>query len=192
MHTFRRVGSPSADRPAIVYGRLATRLGPAWVAVSARGVCRLALGAGAVKPFVADIERLFPTARVERDDDHVDIVVAGRRLDEWMRGRRREPGLTVDLRGVTPFQRRVLEAARRVPSGRTVSYGDLARRIGCPGAARAVGGALSRNPVPLLVPCHRVVGKGGRLGGYTVGRNPAATQVKRALLAIEQGGTGRP
>ncbi|MFN3763308.1 MAG: methylated-DNA--[protein]-cysteine S-methyltransferase, partial [Anaerolineae bacterium] len=87
--------------------------------------------------------------------------------------------LPLDLRG-TPFQRRVWEELRRVPYGQTVAYGELARRVGRPGAARAVGRAVGANPVPIIVPCHRVVGADGSLVGYGGG-----LEIKAALLRLE-------
>jgi methylated-DNA-[protein]-cysteine S-methyltransferase len=84
----------------------------------------------------------------------------------------------------TPFQNQVVTALRRVHYGRTVTYGELAELAGAPSAARAVGTVMSRNPVPLLIPCHRVVGAGGALGGFSA---PQGTQLKRALLAMEAG-----
>ena len=86
------------------------------------------------------------------------------------------------------WDRTVLEAVRAIPRGSTASYGEVARRIGRPGAARAVGGAVGRNPVGLIVPCHRVIAGDGTLGGYgvaAVGGREAALDVKRALLALE-------
>lgn len=85
----------------------------------------------------------------------------------------------LDLQG-SEFQLRVWEALLAIPFGELVTYGELARRIGVPGAARAVGGANHENPVPILVPCHRVVAAGGRLGGYGGG-----TAIKARLLALE-------
>jgi len=93
------------------------------------------------------------------------------------------PGATaipVAFRGGTPFQRRVWEELRTIPRGSTVTYGELASRIGLPGAARAVGAAVARNPVSIVVPCHRVVGADGSLTGYAGG-----VERKRALLALE-------
>jgi O-6-methylguanine DNA methyltransferase len=87
-----------------------------------------------------------------------------------------------DLDGTSPFQREVLEAARTIPVGSTVTYGELAERIGRPGAARAVGRALGANPVPLVVPCHRIVAKGGNPGGFTA---PGGLATKRQILAAE-------
>lgn len=91
-------------------------------------------------------------------------------------------GLTcpVDLDGLPPFQRTVLTALRRIGRGRTISYGELAESVGKPGAARAVGNACANNPVPLWVPCHRVLASGGKLGGFSGGLD-----TKRALLALE-------
>jgi len=94
-------------------------------------------------------------------------------------------GLAVDAGG-TPFQRAVWRELRRIPPGEVRSYGELARALGRPGAARAVGGACARNPVALLVPCHRAVGTGGALTGYAFG-----TGRKRWLLDHEARGQGR-
>ena len=88
----------------------------------------------------------------------------------------------VDLDDVGPFERAVYDVARAVPPGATVTYGEVAIRIGHPGSAREVGTALGRNPVPLVVPCHRVVAAGGRLGGFSA---PGGTTTKERLLAIE-------
>jgi methylated-DNA-[protein]-cysteine S-methyltransferase len=101
-------------------------------------------------------------------------------LSEYFSGRR--PALPpLDLSG-TAFQRRVWEELLAIPWGEVRTYGEIAARLGRPGAARAVGGANHRNPVPILVPCHRVVATGGHLGGYGAGLG-----VKRWLLAHESG-----
>jgi methylated-DNA-[protein]-cysteine S-methyltransferase len=91
--------------------------------------------------------------------------------------------LPLDWRGVSAWDRRVLEGARTLRRGEITAYGRLARRIGAPGAARAVGAALGRNPYWLLIPCHRVVAGDGSIGGY--GGGPDAVDVKRELLALE-------
>jgi O-6-methylguanine DNA methyltransferase len=90
--------------------------------------------------------------------------------------------LELDLDGVPPFHRRVYEYARRIPPGSTLSYGELATQIGSPGAARAVGQALGRNPFPIVVPCHRVFAAGGKVGGFTA---TGGINTKRRLLALE-------
>ena len=101
------------------------------------------------------------------------------RIIEYLSGRRRRFSVPVDLSAVPPFHAKVLRAAGRIPRGRTVTYGELAAAVGRPRGARAVGQAMARNPVPLVVPCHRVVGSGG-LGGYGGG-----LALKRRLLALE-------
>ncbi|MCL6451082.1 MAG: methylated-DNA--[protein]-cysteine S-methyltransferase [Acetobacteraceae bacterium] len=90
-------------------------------------------------------------------------------LCRYLEGRRVEFPFPLDLSGFTPFQRKVLELTRTIPYGEVRSYGWLARGAGCPGGARAVGQVMRRNPVAIVVPCHRVVGSGGRLGGYSGG-----------------------
>lgn len=100
-------------------------------------------------------------------------------LAEYFRGERREFDLPLAPRG-TPFQLRVWEELRRIPYGATVSYAELAARVGNPGAFRAVGRANGTNPIPVVIPCHRVINTGGALGGYGGG-----LPVKRALLELE-------
>lgn len=90
----------------------------------------------------------------------------------------------LDLQEFTPFQRRVIRAARKIGYGQTSSYGELARRAGAPGAARAVGSVMRHNRFPLIVPCHRVLAAGGALGGFS---SPGGLDEKRALLALECG-----
>ena len=103
-----------------------------------------------------------------------------RELDAYFAGRLHAFAVTVDLAGSPAFQRAVLEELRSVPYGGTAPYGDLAARSGKPKAARAVGGALNRNPVAIVVPCHRIVGAHGALTGYAGG-----LERKRALLELE-------
>lgn len=111
--------------------------------------------------------------------DEAALRTAAEQLDAYWAGERTEFDLPLALRG-TAFQRRVWAALVEVPYGATVSYGELARRIGAPGAARAVGLANGRNPVSVVVPCHRVVGADGSLTGYAAGIGR-----KRHLLALE-------
>lgn len=104
---------------------------------------------------------------------------AVRQLDEYFAGARRTFDLPLALGG-TPFQRKVWLELSAIPFGATISYGEHARRIGRPGAARATGGAIGANPVPIVLPCHRVIGAGGALTGFGGGLD-----TKRALLELE-------
>jgi len=107
------------------------------------------------------------------------VAEALRQLDEYFRGQRRRFDLPLRLEG-TPFQRAVWAFLLTIPYGRTYTYKEVAEALGKPGAARAVGAAVSSNPVSIVVPCHRVVAAGGKLGGYGGGLD-----VKRYLLQLE-------
>jgi methylated-DNA-[protein]-cysteine S-methyltransferase len=120
--------------------------------------------------------RLSP--RVVRLPGRVDD--ARRQLDEYFEHRRRDFDLELDWSLVTPFQRKVLGATAAIPYGEVATYSDVAAAAGSPGGARATGNALGANPMPVVVPCHRVVHRGGGLGGYTGGLDR-----KRTLLTVE-------
>lgn len=109
-------------------------------------------------------------------------AVAARVARHLETGREDLSDVPVDLGAVPPFQRRVLEILRAVRPGATLSYGELAKRAGNPAASRAVGGAMARNPVPVVVPCHRVVPTSGKLGNYSA---TGGVETKKALLALE-------
>ena len=119
------------------------------------------------KPATAGARRLVECAREE--------------LHEYFQGKRAFFSVPVDLSETPDFQRRVLEAARRIPFGEVRPYAWVAQRIGHPRAVRAVGTALGRNPVPFIVPCHRVLQSGGGIGGYLFG-----AETKSGLLALER------
>jgi methylated-DNA-[protein]-cysteine S-methyltransferase len=107
-----------------------------------------------------------------------------RQLDEWFAGRRHRFDLPLDLSEIDGFRRVVLDAlVREVPWGEVVSYGELAALAGRPRAARAVGSAMRNNPIPFVIPCHRVIAAGNKIGGYGGGRDAIA--LKRELLARE-------
>lgn len=109
---------------------------------------------------------------------------AKRQIGEYFAGRRRNFDLQLQPDG-TPFQLEVLKELEKIPYGATASYGDVAKRIGRPGAARAVGAANGRNPLPIVIPCHRVVGGDGRLTGFGGG-----IATKKALLDLERDNAG--
>ena len=108
---------------------------------------------------------------------------AKKQLEAYFAGTLRQFDLPLRLEG-TPFRRKVWEQLRQIPYGQVISYGELARRIGQPGAARAVGGANRHNPIAIIVPCHRVIASDGSQGGYS-GNCDGSAEVKRALLALE-------
>lgn len=151
-------------------------VGPLLVATTERGLLRISFDADPAH----HLDRLARLAgrRVLRAPRAVDPV--RRELDEYFEGRRHDFDLGIDLRGVTDFTTRVLAELARVPYGQTTTYADLARRSGRPRAARAVGMVMNRNPIPIVLPCHRVVGTSGSLVGYGGG-----LEVKERLLRLE-------
>jgi methylated-DNA-[protein]-cysteine S-methyltransferase len=159
------------------YTSVRTPIGRVFVAASDVGLVRIAFRQSE-RRFTADLRRALGADLVAGGGR--DLAAAVRQIEAYFRGRRHGFDVPVDLRRVTPFQRRVLLATRRIASGDVVSYGDIARRIGCPRGSRAVGQALGRNPIPIVIPCHRVVSGGGGLGGYTGGLD-----IKRKLLRLE-------
>jgi methylated-DNA-[protein]-cysteine S-methyltransferase len=116
-----------------------------------------------------------------RDPQHATLRQAARELAEYFSGRRQRFETTLAPDG-TPFPRAVWKAIAGVGFGQTISYAELAKRAGCPGSARAAGAATGRNPIGIIVPCHRIVGSNGSLTGYAGG-----LERKRALLALEMG-----
>jgi methylated-DNA-[protein]-cysteine S-methyltransferase len=128
------------------------------------------------------LSRRFPDA-VEADPPKPvqDVIEAVRRL---LAGAAEDlAAVEVDLSLLPEFERRVLAETRRIPPGETRTYGEIARALNAPGAARAVGRALGRNPVPIVIPCHRVLGSGGKSGGFSA---PGGVTTKMRMLEIER------
>lgn len=123
-----------------------------------------------------------PAPRLPRRETPL-LREARRQLAAYFSGKLREFDLPLHLEG-TPFRLTVWEQLRQIPYGTAISYGELARRIGKPGACRAVGGANRHNPIPIIVPCHRVIAADGTLGGYS-GNCGGSAGLKRALLKLE-------
>jgi methylated-DNA-[protein]-cysteine S-methyltransferase len=153
-----------------------TPVGPLFVAVSERGLCRISYDPVPERE-AEELARIFG-ARVLRSGRPVERV--RRELGEYFEGRRRNFDLRVDLRGRSEFSRAVLEQLARVPFGQVTTYGKLAAKSGRPRAARAVGTIMNRNPIPIVLPCHRVIGASGDLVGYGGG-----LERKRLLLELE-------
>ena len=147
------------------------------VAATERGVVRIAFSSGVGSSFDGWLSRVIPDAR--RVDGLGVLDDACRELEEYFDRRLREFKVPVDLRG-TLFQRSVWSELAKIPYGEVCTYRELAERVGRARAFRAVGAANGANPVPLIIPCHRVVASGGKLGGYGGGLD-----AKRRLLALE-------
>jgi AraC family transcriptional regulator of adaptative response/methylated-DNA-[protein]-cysteine methyltransferase len=162
--------------PSIAFTIRDTVLGFLLVAASERGVCHVRFGESEAE-LTAALARELPAARLERDDARL-AAWAGV-LVRAVAGEGDAEGVPLDVAG-SRFQRRVWDALRAIPRGRTLGYGDVAAALGAPQAARAVARACATNPVPLAIPCHRVVPKAGGAGGYRYG-----AWRKRALLAGE-------
>lgn len=167
----------AADREGLVdvaYDLTDSPVGELLVAATDHGLCRIAYRPDdALDELTGDFG-----VRVLRLPRRVDAV--RRELDEYFEGRRREFDLELDLSPVGSFHREALRELARVPYGQVTTYGALAAKVGHPKAARAIGGAMNRNPIPIVLPCHRVVGANGALTGYAGGLD-----VKRKLLHLE-------
>jgi AraC family transcriptional regulator, regulatory protein of adaptative response / methylated-DNA-[protein]-cysteine methyltransferase len=171
---------PTGDGPVrtICWSTAPIPDGLALVAATERGLCAVLMGRDE-DSLVTTLSADFPRAILTRDDEAVRPLAA--LVSDLALGKPRPDALEVSLDvSATAFRRRVWEAMRRIPAGETRTYGHLAAEAGVPGAARAVGTACSQNPVPIVVPCHRVVASGGKLGGYSGG-----LARKRQLLAAE-------
>lgn len=153
-----------------------TRIGWIGVAWNERGIIALNLPRATRAQAVHDLRFDYPAAAL-LDSAPSEIV---RELREYVEGQRNRFALKLDWSTLKPFQRAVLEAARKIPFGETRSYGWIAKQIGKPRASRAVGQALRTNPMPILLPCHRVISGDGGLGGYAGGLS-----LKRKLLTLE-------
>ncbi len=157
-----------------------TPVGSLLVGVSDRGLCRVHFDPDPERE-LDDLARRFGP-RVLRSPKAVER--AKLELDEYFSGRRHAFDLELDLRGTPDFYQRVLAELAAVPYGTTTTYGALAARVGAPKAARAIGTVMNRNPVPIVLPCHRVVGASGSLTGYGGGlpRKEWLLRLEGALL----------
>jgi methylated-DNA-[protein]-cysteine S-methyltransferase len=158
-----------------------TEIGQCGIAWGERGIVGLQLPeAGEIEARERMLHR-FPAAteaspppKVRRAMDHIVALLQGKAIDLSK--------IELDMDGVPPFHRRVYEVARSIPPGKTLSYGDIAARLDKRGAARAVGQALGQNPFPIVVPCHRVLSAGRKIGGFSA---HGGTATKLRMLAIE-------
>ncbi len=144
-------------------------LGPLYLVASQAGLCAIGLSQEDLPGPLTDARR-----------DAAALAPVAAQLRAYFAGERRDFDLALDLRRLTPFQTSVLQATCNIPAGTVWTYGQVARAVGKPQASRAVGQALARNPIPIVIPCHRVVASDGSLGGYGGG-----LATKRWLLQLE-------
>lgn len=162
------------------YGTLSTdALGLIVIVQSASGLRQLAT-------HVTDVDEFVFRWVLEKDialsEDYVVAASILTQIERYLAGERFQFNVELDLQGLTPFQAAALRAACEIPYGETRSYGEIAAQIGHVGAARAVGAAMRISPISIVLPCHRVIGAGGKLGGYG---SPADLQIKAWLLKLE-------
>jgi O-6-methylguanine DNA methyltransferase len=162
--------------PRVQWGETTSPLGTLFVALSDDGLCAVDFGRGRAD-FLA---RLDPRARLEPDTAEVRHAI--RQLREYFSAKRVKFDLPVDLSALTPFQREVLATACRIAAGQVWTYRRVAEAMGRPKSSRPVGQALAHNPIPIVIPCHRVIASDGSLGGYSGG---SGLDAKRWLLRLE-------
>lgn len=175
----RRVSEAASVRGLVevAYASVDSPFGAMVAAVTRRGLIRLSYNDYHLDKILEELAtRISP--RVLEVPGRLDQV--RRQLDEYFRGRRREFDIRIDWSLTTGFTRRVLEATFKIAYGRTLTYAGIAAAAGNPRASRAAGNALGDNPIPIVVPCHRVLRSGGGIGGYTGG-----VERKRFLLGLE-------
>ena len=162
--------------PLIQWDVMNSPLGSLYIAANARGLCSLDFGVD-LDTF---LNRLDPRARTEHNP--AALVPITEQLRLYFAGARPRFDLPLDLSQMTPFQQSVLQTIRHIPMGSVWTYGQVAQAIGRPKASRAVGQAVGRNPVLIVIPCHRVITSQGNLGGYSGGGGLAS---KKLLLRLE-------
>jgi methylated-DNA-[protein]-cysteine S-methyltransferase len=185
-------GDPEGDRIAALT-TVASEWGPLHVAVTRRGVVAVSW-VGPVEEVRAWLVRkrgldVVAPASLPRDDGRRLLLErTTEALERWLSGEHEPFDLPLDLDGLSAWDQEVLRGVKRIPWGSTESYGGVARMIGRKGAARAVGGAVGRNPIGVIIPCHRVIAGDGTLGGYgsdAWGNHLERLQLKRSLLRVE-------
>jgi methylated-DNA-[protein]-cysteine S-methyltransferase len=174
-----------ATAPTSSFALFETALGTCGIAWSEHGLIGVQLPENDTALTRGRLRRRFPDAREAEPPPEIAQTIAD--VKRLLSGERVDlTSVALDMNGVPPYDRDVYRAAREIPPGATLTYGEIATRIGHRGTARDVGVALARNPFAIVVPCHRVVAANGRLGGFSGAGGPAT---KLRLLAIE-GGAG--
>lgn len=172
-----RGGKPGNGRATVSRAEIPSTIGPLALYGTPNGLMAIVFPRHSRLSVELWIERVIGHANIVDDDQVLEEPIG--QLEEYFGGQRTSFDLDIDLRG-TPFQRRVWNAVAAVPYGQTQSYGGVARAIGQPTAVRAVGAANGANPLPIIIPCHRIIGSSGGLHGYGGG-----LEVKARLLELE-------
>ena len=159
------------------YGEIESPVGHLYVAASANGVCEIDFASSHGQ---ADVMRRLERRGFRPVANQTAIVAIAEQLNQYFSGARERFEVPLDFSGITPFTRAVLTATSEIPFGRLSTYRQIAQAIGQPTATRAVGNALGRNPLPVIVPCHRIVRSDSSIGGYTGGLD-----IKQHLLKLE-------
>jgi len=173
----------------IACGSVTSPIGAVFAAVAGKNVIYLSITCRSKKNFLAELSEAGRTTNgftVTFSDDSVQGLL--HEVSEYFEGARKRFTYSAEIAGYTPFQQKVLQAASTIPYGETRSYRWLAEQAGSPNAARAAGQVMAKNPVPLIIPCHRVIGSGGGLCGFAGGLR--ALDLKKRLLDLEAGRPG--
>ncbi|UTR14118.1 methylated-DNA--[protein]-cysteine S-methyltransferase [Salipaludibacillus sp. LMS25] len=166
-------------RPLIAVSEIASPIGPLSLAASEKGICFVEFGPLQTthSNFITKLKRHLIMAEIKEEKG--PLIEAEKQITEYFEGVRKEFDLSLDLFG-TPFQKLVWSEVGKIPYGSTASYKQIAINIGAPRAVRAIGGANNKNPIPIIIPCHRVIGSNGAMVGYGGGLDK-----KEALLKHE-------
>ena len=177
---------PSRDSATHGFALFDTPVGTCAIAWGTRGIVGVSLPAGGETVLRARMRHRFPAAPEGEPPPHVQDALT--RIRALLAGARDDlMSIELDLKGIGDFHRNVYAAARAIPPGETLTYGELAKKLGDPGAARAVGQALGANPFPIIVPCHRILAASGKTGGFSA---PGGTTTKMRMLTIERAQPG--
>jgi O-6-methylguanine DNA methyltransferase len=174
--------SQRLSSPVIYYTLFSSPIGPIGVAATSKGLCRLSLNVPDEPAFLRKLQREYRLPIIRRDDRFTDLKA---QLRVYLSGKPIRFNTKFDLLEGTAFHQKVWSALQRIPYGQTRSYRSVAQSIGHPQSFRAVGGACGNNPIAVLIPCHRVIGADGKLGGFTGG-----LPLKRWLLQSETKNSG--
>jgi O-6-methylguanine DNA methyltransferase len=167
----------------IFYRRIDTKIGRLMIASTETGLCCIALPGEPEDKFIDRLKKIYREFELCDEDAEGEKSPINRKTKKelllYLDGKLKQFTVPLDMRG-TEFQKKVWQQLLKIPYGKTASYGDIARAVGSHGASRAVGGASHKNPIPIVVPCHRVVGASGSLVGYGGG-----IELKKKLLELE-------